>query len=48
MALDDLDRLEDTVADGETVVADLDRRGVRILEQPTVHPSVHDPEVNPS
>ena len=45
MALDDLDRLEHTVPDGEPVIGHLDRRTVWILEKPTVHPSVHVPRL---
>ena len=47
LAVDDLDRLEHAVPDGEAVIGHPDRGSVRILEQLAVHPSVHAPEVNP-
>jgi hypothetical protein len=46
VAVYNLDRLEHAVPDGEPVIAHPDGRTVRIIEQSTVHPSVHTPEIS--
>src|SRR5680860_732180 len=48
VVVDHFDRLEDTVADRESVVGHPHRRTVRVVENPAVYPCAHTSETRPS